>query len=246
MGKCRLWLTTEEIRPESLEGATVVVIDVLLATTTLVTIMERGARRIFPVSGVEEAHRLKKELGHSSVLTGGELGGQPVESFDCAHLPDEYTPERVKDQDIVFLSSNGTRAIMKAKAADTLVLGNLRNAYAIADYINREAPEEVIIVCAGSLGQFSLEDYICANLILSRLNVENAHLNDAAVYALDQRFDPKNVAELVAKGRVGRNFHKLGLDALLEFVVEVGSSESVVGLHNGAELRFKSMGSEAK
>ncbi|AXF55391.1 2-phosphosulfolactate phosphatase [Salicibibacter kimchii] len=246
MEKCRLWLTTEEIKQESLKGATVVVIDVLLATTTLVTIMERGARRVFPVSSVEEAHQLKAELNHSSVLTGGELGAKPVEGFDLAHLPDEYTPERVKDQDIVFLSSNGTRAIMKAKAADTLLLGNLRNAYAIADYINQESPKEVIIVCAGSLGQFSLEDYVCANIILSQLNVEGSSLNDAAVYALDQRFDPNNVAQIVSKGRVGRNFQKLGLDELFEFVVDVGCSESIVGLHNEAELGFMSIGSETK
>ncbi|WP_211202226.1 2-phosphosulfolactate phosphatase [Salicibibacter cibarius] len=246
MEKCRLWLSTEEIKQESLQGATVVVIDVLLATTTLVTIMERGARRIFPVSSVEEAQQLKTKLDHSSVLTGGELGGQPVEGFDMAHLPDEYTPERIKDHDIVFLSSNGTRAIMKAKDADTLLLGNLRNAYAIADHINRKAPEEVIIICAGSLGQFSLEDYVCANLILSQLNVGNAHLNDAAVYARHQRFDPDHVAQLVAQGRVGRNFGKLGLDELFEFVVDVGTSSSIVELHNGVELGFTSIGGETK
>ncbi|QQK80489.1 2-phosphosulfolactate phosphatase [Salicibibacter cibi] len=245
MEKCHLWLTTEETKLESLKGATVVVIDVFLATTTLVTIMERGAHRIFPAASVEDAHQLKAELGHSS-LTGGELGGKRVEGFDCAHLPDDYTSERVTDKDIIFLSSNGTRAITGAKTANRLLLGNLRNAHAIADYINQEAPEEVIIACAGSLGQFSLEDYICANIILPHLNVKNANLNDAALFALDQRIDPHNVAELAAKGRVGRNFQKSGLHELFEFAVDVGSSTSIVGLHNGTELKFMPVGSETK
>lgn len=239
MKKCHLWLTTEEIQPEKLKNATAVVIDVMLATTTLVTILERGARRIYPVESVYEAHSTKEFLGHPAVLTGGELGGKPVEGFDCAHLPDEYTPERVKDHDIVFLSSNGTRAITKAKPAKQLLLGNLRNAYTIAEYLNQIATEDVYIICAGSLGQMSLEDYVCASIILSRLNMENVRMNDAAVFALEHDYDKKEVIEeLLAKGRVGRTFTKLGLDELFDFVTDVGLSTSVVELYEDGSLNF--------
>ncbi|MBB6450866.1 2-phosphosulfolactate phosphatase [Geomicrobium halophilum] len=239
MDRCQLWLTTEEIKPERLEDATVVVIDVLLATTTLVTIMERGARRIFPVENVEEAKQLKAKLNHSSILTGGEQGGKAVQGFDCAHLPDEYTPELVKDKDIIFLSSNGTRAISKAKQAQKLILGNLRNVNTVADYLNHASTKDVIIICAGSGGHFSLEDYVCANLILSRLNIEDVKLNDAALFALNHPYNSKEaIAELLAKGRVGRNLMKLGMEELFQFTVDIGASESNIGIQSEGELGF--------
>lgn len=85
----------------------------------------------------------------------------------------------------------------------------------------------------------SLEDYVCASIILSRLNMENVRMNDAAVFALEHDYDKKEVIEeLLAKGRVGRTFTKLGLDELFDFVTDVGLSTSVVELYEDGSLNF--------
>ncbi|WP_158736169.1 2-phosphosulfolactate phosphatase [Alteribacillus sp. YIM 98480] len=247
MERCSLWLTKEEIEPERLKGATVVVIDVLLATTTLVTIMERGARRVLPVESMEEAHHLKSQLDPSTTLTGGEQGGKAVDEFDCSHLLDDYMPERVKDKDIIFLSTNGTRAIKKVQNAQKIILANLRNVNAVADYLNRESTENLYIICSGASGHFSMEDYVCASLILSQLHLENVKLNDAAMFALEQEIDLKEkLRELIAKGRVGHNTLKLGLENLFEFTVDVGASNSIIGVNQEGELYFLSVGSEVR
>lgn len=229
MRKCRLWLTKEEIKPEVLAGATVVVIDVLLATTTLVTLMERGAQRVYPVGSVDEALKLKQELGADSCLTGGEEGGRRVDEFDCGHLPDDYPSEMVKDKDIVFLSTNGTRAIRRAENAETVLLANLRNAPAVADYLNTLVDQDVYIICAGSMGNLSLEDFMCASIIISRLNLGEAKIDDAIRIALEQKFEEKdNIMEILEKSRVGQNTIKNDMYDLLKFTGELGASNSIV------------------
>lgn len=237
MKKCHIWMTREEIEPEALVGATAVVIDVFLATTTLVTIMENGPKRVIPVDNLEEARQLKEELG-ASCITGGEQGGLRVDEFDCGHLPDEFTQEKLADKDVVFLSTNGTRAICSANNAATVLIGNLRNAPAIADYLNTLDADDVYIICAGSFGHFSLEDFMCASIIASRLNLTNVRINDAIRIALDQRYEEENkIMETLKKSRVGQSFVPRGIEHLVDFTGQVGASDSLVCLE-GRELGF--------
>ncbi|GIO22562.1 2-phosphosulfolactate phosphatase [Oceanobacillus sp. J11TS1] len=227
MKKCRLWLTKEEIEPEILKGSTVVVIDVLLATTTLLTIIERGARRVFPVESIEDAKRLHEELGESSI-TGGEQRGLPIEGFTRGHLPEDYPAEYVKGKDVIFLTTNGTKAICRAKNADKVLIANLRNAPSVAKYLNTLEEEEVNIICAGSGGHFSLEDFLCASVIISEMNLDNAKYNDAVRIALEQRFDNKDkIYKALETSRVGRASLRKGMEELLRFTGDVGASNQI-------------------
>lgn len=240
MKRCRLWLTKEEIEPEILEGATVVVIDVLLATTTMVTLMERGARRVFPVDSIEDAKRLSDELGEYSI-TGGEQRGLKIEGFTSGHLPDDYPSEYVKDKDIIFLTTNGTRAICRAKNAEKVLIANLRNAPAVAKYLNTLEDDEVYIICAGSGGHFSLEDFLCASVIISKLNLDNVKYNDAVRIALEQQFGSKEkINNILEKSRVGRSSIKKGMKELIDFTGDVGASELMVSVNDG-ELKIMGM-----
>ena len=65
-------MTRQEIEPEKLADATVVVIDVFLATTTLLTILENGARSVLPVASLREAEEVGEALDRSRLLRGGE------------------------------------------------------------------------------------------------------------------------------------------------------------------------------
>src|SRR3712207_1643456 len=89
MKRLRVLMTREEIVPERLAGATAVVVDVFLATTTLLTILENGARGIFPVASLEEAEEARRELDASSVLRGGEQGAARIDGYDHGPFPEE-------------------------------------------------------------------------------------------------------------------------------------------------------------
>jgi hypothetical protein len=83
-------MAREEIVPERLADATAVVVDVFLATTTLLTILENGARRVFPVASLEEAEEVGAKLDASGVLRGGEQDAARIEGYDHGPFPDEY------------------------------------------------------------------------------------------------------------------------------------------------------------
>ncbi|RKQ35733.1 2-phosphosulfolactate phosphatase [Oceanobacillus halophilus] len=233
MKRCRLWLSKEEIKPELLHSNTVVVIDVLLATTTLLTIMERGAKRVIPVENKEDAERLLDKLGETAI-TGGEQRGRKIDGFTLGHLPKEFPSEVVANKDVIFLSTNGTRAICRAANAKRVLLANLRNAPTVAKYLNTLQDEEVYIVCSGAGGHFSLEDFLCASIILSQLNLDNVKYNDAVQLALEQDFNCKNkVRNILEKSRVGRSSIKKGMQDLIDFTGDIGASELLVHVKDG-------------
>ena len=64
-------MTRQEVVPDRLSGATVVVIDVFMATTTLLTILENGARGVYPVAGLREADEVAAKRDASRRSPGG-------------------------------------------------------------------------------------------------------------------------------------------------------------------------------
>jgi 2-phosphosulfolactate phosphatase len=109
MKRLRVLMTREEIVPDRLAGVTAVVVDVFLATTTLLTILENGARRVFPVASLEEADSVREELDAPNVLRGGEQDAHRIEGYDHGPFPEEYPPEVVAGKDVIFVTTNGTR-----------------------------------------------------------------------------------------------------------------------------------------
>jgi 2-phosphosulfolactate phosphatase len=236
--RLRVLMTWQEIEPEKLSSATVVVIDVLLATTTLLTILENGARNVYPVESLEEADEAGDGLDREHLLRGGEQDAEKIEGYDLGPFPKEYAPEVVADKDVVFVTTNGTRAIGVAAGARELFLGCLRNAPAVARHLERSGTESVYVVCAGSAGRFTIEDFVGASAILSRLNrdgyLDDWRLNDAAWMALDfaVRYEGREW-EALKEGRAGRWFLENGEIKELEFVGDVGASELVPQVAEG-------------
>ena len=224
--RLRVLMTRQEIVSERLAGATAVVLDVFLATTTLLTILENGARRVFPVASLEEAEDARGKLGASNVLRGGEQDAERVEGYDHGPFPDEYPPEVVADKDVVFVTTNGTRAIADAAPAERVFLGCLRNAPAVARYL--DGSDSVYLICAGAGGRFNIEDFLGAATILSCMDPKEWRLNDGAWMALDfmNRYRGREL-EALKQGRAGRWFFEHDRVDAFEFVGDIGASDLV-------------------
>ena len=95
----------------------VVVIDVLRASTTLITALAAGAREIIPCVEVEQARDEAAQFAADEVLLAGEREALPIEGFDLGNSPAEYTPEQVAGKTIVFTTTNGTHALAKCGRA---------------------------------------------------------------------------------------------------------------------------------
>jgi len=225
--RLRVLLTREEIVPERLPGATAVVLDVFMATTTLLTILENGAEDVYPVASLEEAEGIAAKLDASRILRGGEQDAARIEGYDHGPFPEEYAPGIVENKDVIFVTTNGTRAIADAAPAQTVLLGSLRNAPAIARYLEESEADSIYLVCAGSAGRFTVEDFLGAATILSYMNAEGWHPNDGAWLALDFAERHTDVSGALKQSRAGRWFVENDRMDAFDFVADVGASDLV-------------------
>jgi 2-phosphosulfolactate phosphatase len=226
--RLRVLMTRQEIVPERLAGATVVVLDVFMATTTLLAILENGARDVYPAESLEEAEEIRARLGPENVLRGGEQDAARIDGYDHGPFPEEYAPDVVRDRDVIFVTTNGTRAIADAVPAERVLLGCLRNAPAVARELEDSGTDSVYLVCAGSAGRFTVEDFLGAATIISRMNASEWRLNDAAWLATDfMHRHGANVHEALKESRAGRWFVENDRMDAFAFVADVGASDLV-------------------
>src|ERR1700675_510977 len=109
-------LTADTVTPGQVRSSTVLVADVLRASTTMIVALGNGCAGLVPVADPAEALRRKRAAG-DGVLVAGEQRGEMVAGFDLGNSPLEFTRERVGGRLVIFTTSNGTRALLAARAA---------------------------------------------------------------------------------------------------------------------------------
>jgi 2-phosphosulfolactate phosphatase len=159
--------TAEAVVPARLQARTVLVVDVLRASTTMVAALGHGAAAIVPVATPEEA-RERAGAAEPGCLVAGERRGEKVDGFDLGNSPLEFTAERVAGRTIMFTTSNGTRALLASREATAIGIAAFVNAAAAAAWAVDEG-RDLTIVCAGDRGRHSMEDHVCAGLLVDRV-----------------------------------------------------------------------------
>ncbi len=150
----------------------VVVIDVFRAFTVACHAMARGAARIIPVAGIEEARALKRS--HPDWLTAGERHARRLEGFDFGNSPTEIDRAELDGRTLVHTTHSGTQGLANATEADVVLTGALVNAAAVCRAIQAMQPSHVTLVRMGHEAQSSCAgDDACAELIAARLAGRN-------------------------------------------------------------------------
>ncbi len=190
------------------DGPCAIIVDVLRATTTLTVALANGARGVVPVGTPAEALALR--ASRPDTLACGERDGRIVPGFDLGNSPYEYTSERVSGRTLAFASTNGSLAMLAARGAGRRVLAAFVNAGAVVDRVRGE--REIVIVCAGKLGRFSLEDAACAGLLVARLEAHGAvaHGQAARLARALAPGDPAEVRALVQGTAHARDLAAMG------------------------------------
>jgi 2-phosphosulfolactate phosphatase len=160
--------TVEAVAPSALAGVVVLVVDVLRASTTMITALAHGCAGIVPVIDAGEARRRAAMLGAGSAVLAGERRGETIPGFLLGNSPLEVSAERVGGRTLVFTTSNGTRALLAARGAAAVGVAAFVNLSAAVAWA-RTAGGDVTVLCAGERGQISLEDYVCAGFLAERL-----------------------------------------------------------------------------
>jgi 2-phosphosulfolactate phosphatase len=173
-------VTVEAVVPANLEGQTALVIDVLRASTTMIFALANGAAAIEPVADSGEARRRREAAGNGAVLAG-ERRGDTVPGFDLGNSPLEMTRARVAGKTVIFTTSNGTRALLACRDAASVGVASVVNVSAAAGWAVAQG-RDLTVVCAGERGAKSLEDRVCAGLVVDAVarRVPDAVLTPAA------------------------------------------------------------------
>lgn len=215
-------LLPDHLTSEQLADSTAIVIDVLRASTTIVHALAHGASNVVPFETVELAEEAADQAPIGSTLLAGERDCVAVEGFDLGNSPLAYTPELVGGRSIVFTTTNGTRALVRSKSADRVLIGTFVNQAAIVNLLTTYSGK-ILLVCAGTNGQVSAEDVLFAGSLACSLNKVwggSVTLTDTARIAMDFfRANSENHARLLAavrESRGGQNLVRLGFDADIE------------------------------
>jgi 2-phosphosulfolactate phosphatase len=213
--------------PHSKETDTAIIVDILRMTTTSAVLMSRGLAELYVVADEEEARTVAQE---KKALLLGERGGLPMKGFDGGNSPLEYLKQDLKDKRAVLCTSNGSKAVEAASEAKHVLLGSTVNASAVAGEALKRAEKSITILCAGTLGEISLDDALGAAVIareIQRLhNVEivgdESFLMLHALRGLDAP-----LAEQFRRAKHGQLVIDLGFEKDLTFAGDRNTLQSV-------------------
>lgn len=219
-------------------GKTTVVIDVLRASSTIITALTNGAKEIVPVGTVEFAVKVSGGIFGGQTLLGGERNTKKIEGFALGNSPSEYTEEIVSGKSIVFYSTNGSRAIVKAKYSANLFVCSFNNLKALAKHL-KKLNEDVIILCAGNNNFFSMEDSVCAGMLVNELvnGTKKTELNDSSnsAIALYKSFG-KNIFKMLSETDHGKLLAENGFKDDLKACAELDGTD-VIPVYSGNVLK---------
>ncbi|UWG96104.1 2-phosphosulfolactate phosphatase [Dehalobacter sp. DCM] len=219
----------------------VIVIDVLRATSTVITALANGCRVVVPVCGIEEAREIK--AGESGVLLGGERRAQRIDGFDLGNSPSDYSPEVVSGKKVVITTTNGTKAIQAAQEASKIWIASLLNADSVTEAVKlflarHEEIRGLVIICAGTEERFDLPDTICAGMILAGLG-SGFSINDLGLAArMMYNISRENIKETLKNSRHGQYMLSIGMECDIDFCALV-NIYSVVPVYQHGQITIE-------
>lgn len=212
-------ISADYIKQEDLKEKSVVIIDVLRATSVITTALANGAKQVIPTLTVEEAFEKKKEIGESSLLAG-ERQAKKIDGFELSNSPLEFTKDKVRDKTIILSTTNGTRALTLASTGTRIFIASILNAKAVAKKLI-EIGKDVVIINAGTNGEFSTDDFICCGYIISEVkNSTSCDLTDIARVSMDIYDNNSDIKEYIKDATHYGVLVSLGLEADIQYCCE--------------------------
>ncbi|MEJ2614096.1 MAG: 2-phosphosulfolactate phosphatase [Ignavibacteriaceae bacterium] len=215
---------------------TSVVIDVLRASSTIVTALQNGAKEIIPVASVEFAVKISGGLFTGQTLMCGERNTKKIEGFALGNSPLEFTEDKIAGKSIILYTTNGSKAVVKAKFSENLFITTFLNLSAVANKLI-EVGKDTEIICSGRGNAISLEDIVCAGKLVSEIqkNKEEIELSDSskASISLNKTFG-KNIHKMLKDTEHGQILIKNGFEKDIEYCSKLDLLEAVPVFTNNA------------
>lgn len=220
----------------NLKDRTVIVIDVLRATSVIIVALKNGAESVVPVLSAEEA----REKADENSLLCGERNAVALPGFDAGNSPLEFAPDFVQNKQLVLTTSNGTKAIKQYAEASSVLIGAFLNAQAVSVSACK-TKKDIVLVCSGTNGKYSLEDVLCAGMIVNDISkICDVELTDEALAAkLLWIQSSEDLHGVLSKSHHYKVLKKLGFEADLEFCLGLNTAPIVPVYQDGIILKQK-------
>jgi 2-phosphosulfolactate phosphatase len=195
--------------------AIAVVVDILRATSAIVTAFMNGVSRIIPVETLQEAEDFKKK----GYLVAAERDGLVQPFADFGNSPFNFIKERVYGQQIVYSTTNGTQAIHEAADCHRIVIGAYLNFTALSDWLIKQH-RDIIILCAAWKNKFNIEDTLFAGALSERILLypDFYTICDSALVSIDlYRLARTDLLGYIDKAAQRHRLRKNNLDDVIEY-----------------------------
>lgn len=190
-----------------LRGKVVVIIDILRATSTIATALHNGARAVIPVMDVQECIALAQQI---DAISAGERDGKIAEGLSYGNSPFTFPKEFVEGKKIVLTTTNGTRLLHNALAADAgqIITGSFCNFTSVCNYLIKSS-SDVVLACAAWKDKVNLEDTLFAGAVIHEIG-QHFQINcDASMMAESLYDSAKDDLFEFMKNRNASHYHRL-------------------------------------
>ncbi len=222
-------------------GCVAIVVDLLRASTTITCALAAGAASIRPFCEIDETRHYAERQSPRPLL-GGERKGVKIAGIHLDNSPARYTADVVGNREIAFTTTNGTRALTHVAESDRVLVGAFVNLNTVVT-VAAGTKKPVRVVCAGTGGEITGEDVLCAGAIVSGLEraagmmLENDEAGIARAMFEQQATEKARFREALRTSRGGRNLVSLGLESDIE-ISGTFDRYQVVGEYFTAENRI--------
>ena len=219
--KIHVLLKKEELDAQRLPGKTVVVLDILFATSSIVAAMAHGAAEVIPTLDGAAAQAEAARHPAGTCVLSGELNADTLPGF-VHPTPLALLAENLEGKSLIYSTTNGTVAVNKSREADHVYAAALLNGEAVVKHIaQHHGDETVLIVCSGSADNFNLEDFYGAGYLVSLFarQGQEHEFTDAALAAM-LLHEKCEAGECLRRARVGRMMLERRLDREVDFAAQ--------------------------
>ena len=233
--KVHVLFRRQDLDTVKLEGKVVVVLDVLFATSTMITALAHGAADVVPALDGESARAAAQGLRAGSYVLSGELLAETIDGF-APPTPLALLAHGLSGKTLIYSTTNGTVALKESSAAGHVYAGALLNANAVVKHIathHRDAA--ILVICSGSMGNPNLEDMYGGGYfveLIARELGEGRDFSDAAI-AARALFRSEGPESALLRGRVGQLMQQRGLTQEVKYAAQLSLLDVVPKLFDG-------------
>ncbi len=219
-----------------LYNTTVIVVDVLRATSSIICALNGGAVKVVPTAEAGDAVAIAGRLGQRECVLGGERGGIKINGFDLGNSPKEYLGRIVRGKTVLVSTTNGTGAIHSVRSADMVLLGAMINRTAAAKAASASG-NDVMIVCAGTENMPSADDLCTAGAIIDAMrpyaDFKDGDLTDMALICEKLYADMRDGSFDIKKTFHSARLIELGFEEDVDFCFEEDVTDTVPVYRDG-------------